>query len=198
MIQTSEASLNEVASMVGRMRELAVQSSSGTLEEGERAYASAEFLKLVDEVKRMSQEGEFNGQSVVQGKSFEVQVGTEDSADHRISITTADVKTLWTGLSVVSIADASDARTGIDRIDTTLDRLNSQRSKLGALHNRLDNAISNAQAKNENLRAASSRIKDADMASETAKMTALQVKQQAGVAALSQANQLPSAVVELI
>lgn len=125
-------------------------------------------------------------------------MGTEDSADHRISITTADVKTLWTGLSVVSIADASDARTGIDRIDTTLDRLNSQRSKLGALHNRLDNAISNAQAKNENLRAASSRIKDADMASETAKMTALQVKQQAGVAALSQANQLPSAVVELI
>lgn len=198
MIQTSEAALNEVANMVDRMRELAVQSSSGILEDGERAYASAEFVKLVDEVKRMSQNGKFNGQSVVQGKSYEVQVGTQDSPAHRISITTADVKTLWTGLSVVSIADASDARTGIGRIDTTLDRLNTQRSKLGALHNRLDNAISNAQSYHETLRAASSRIQDADMANETAKMTALQVRQQAGIAALSQAKQLPATVVELI
>ena len=198
MIQTSEATLNEVANMVDRMRELAVQSSSGTLEEGERAYASAEFLQLVDEVKRMSQNGKFNGQSVVQGKSFDVQVGTEDSEDHRINITTADVKTLYTGLSVVSIADASDARTGIGRIDTTLDRLNKQRSLLGAQHNRLDNAISNAQDRHETLRAASSRIQDADMANESAKMTALQVRQQAGIAALSQANGLPSTVVGLI
>ena len=199
MIQVSEAALNETANIVERLRELAVQSSSGTLEDGERAYASAEFLTLVHEVKRISQNGKFNDQTVVTGETYAVQVGTGgDSVADTIKITTADIKTLYTGLSVISIADASDARTGLGRIDTTLDLLNKERSRMGALHNRLDNAISNAQGRHDTLRAASSRIQDADYASETAKMTSLQVKQQAGMAALSQANRLPSTVIDLI
>jgi flagellin len=198
MLQVSEAALNETANIVERLRELAVQSSSGTLEDDERAYASAEFLKFVDEIKRISLNGKFNDQTVVTGKTYGVQVGTEDSDNDTIKITVADIKTLYNGLSVVSIADASGARTGLGRIDTVLDLLNKERSRMGALHNRLDNAISNAQGRHETLRAASSRIQDADYASETAKMTALQVKQQAGMAALSQANQLSSTVLDLI
>ena len=136
---------------------------------------------------------------MVTGKTYSVQVGTEaDSVDNAIKITTADVKTLYTGLSVVSIAEASDARTALVRIDVVGDLLNKERTRMGALHNRLDNAISNAQGKHEAYRAASSQIQDVDMASETARMTALQIKQKAGVAVLSQANQLPSSVIELI
>jgi flagellin len=199
MIQVSEAALDETANIIERLRELAVQSSSGTLEDGERAYVSAEFNKFVNEIKRISQNGKFNDQTVVTGETYGVHVGTGgDSIDDTIRITTADIKTLYTGLSVVSIADASDARTGLGRIDIVLDLLNKERSRMGALHNRLDNAISHAHASHENLRAASSRIEDADFASETAKMTALKVKQQAGMAALSQANQLPATVIDLI
>lgn len=198
MIQTSEAALNETANIVVRMRELAVQSASETLEDGERQHINTEFVQLLDEVKRLTLNGDFNDQNVVSGQSYDVQVGTDNTRNDRITITTGNVKTLHTGLSAIDLASAPNAQTGISRLDTVMDRLNDQRAGLGAIHNRLDNAISNAQSQHASIQSAASRIRDADMASETTRLTAQQIKQQAGTAALSQANQLPSSVVQLI
>ena len=198
MLQTSEAALNEVVNLLDRARELAVQSSSETLEDEERQYINTEFSAIKEEVKRISLNGKFNDQTVVTGSTYEVQVGTEDSKYDRISLQMGNVKNAFTGLDPVSLADTANAQSGITRIDSVLVRINTDRARLGALYNRLDNAIANAESKHESLSAAASSIQDADMAFETSQMTALQVKQQAGAAAMSQANQLPSSVIQLI
>jgi flagellin len=198
MIQTSEAALTEVISLVDRARELAVQSASETLEDDERGYIGEEMDQIIAEVKRIYLTSEFNDQSVAGGETYEVQVGTDESTDNRISLKMGDVKTAHTGLSPVDLTGSALSRIGIIRIDIVLDQLNTDRSRMGALHNRLDRAISNNQSKNESLMSAASRISDADMAFETSRMTANQVKMQAGVAVLSQAKQLSSSVLQLI
>ena len=202
VIQTAESATKEVLNILDRMRELAVQSSSDTLEDGERAYIDAEFHQLSDEVERIAESSEFNDLKLSNGDNaeLEVQVGVDASSNSRVSITLGNLKT--SNLSVqttdIDLTQASTSQTAITEIDEAIDSVNSIRASYGAVQNRLDSSIRNMTTYVESLSAAASQIVDADYAHETAEMTRLQVMQQAGVAALSQARGINQSVVSLL
>jgi len=184
------------------MRELAVQSSSETLEDGERAYIDSEFHQLSDEVERIAQSSEFNDIQLSDGTNteLEVQVGVDATSNSRVAITLGNLTT--TNLSVettdIDLTSAGGAQTAITTIDAAIDSVNSIRADYGAVQNRLESAINNMGTYVEALSSAASQIEDADYAHETAEMTRLQVMQQAGVAALSQAKGINQSVLSLL
>ena len=202
IIQTAEAATNEVTDMLQRMRELAVQSSSETLDDDERAYIQDEYLELADEITRISSVTQFNGVSLTDNSNtaIEVQVGIQDNADSRISISLIDLRatTLGVDSGALDLSTSSDAQAAITALDTALDSVNAGRSTLGAVQNRLDSALNNSQVFTEANSAAQSRIEDTDFASETSNLTKLQIMQQAGVAALAQAKNVNQSVVSLL
>jgi len=202
VIQTGEAASKEVISILDRMRELAVQSSSETLEDGERAYIDAEFHQLSDEVERISQSNEFKDIKLSNGDNatLEVQVGVDASSNSRVAITLGDVSTdnLSVETTDIDLTSASGSQTAITTIDAAIDSVNSIRASYGAVQNRLESSINNMGAYVESLSAAASQIQDADYAHETAEMTRLQVMQQAGVAALGQARGMNQSVLSLL
>ena len=205
VIQTAEAASKEVISILDRMRELAVQSSSETLEDGERAYIDSEFEQLSEEVERIAQSTEFNGISLSAGGStsqLSVQVGVDASSNSRVTIELGDLTAsnlgVDTGTSGVDLSKASKAQSAITTIDSAIDSVNSIRASYGATQNRLESSINNMSSYVESLSAAASQIEDADYAHETAEMTRLQVMQQAGVAALGQARGMNQSVLSLL
>ena len=202
VIQTAEAASKEVLHILDRMRELAVQSSSETLDDGERSYIDDEFEQLSSEVERIAQATEFNDLALADGttSSLTVQVGVTSGTESEVSITLGDltVSTLGVGTGDVDLTAATAAQTAIDTIDTAIDSVNSIRADYGSVQNRLDSSIGNMTAYVESLTAAASQIMDADYAHETSEMTRLQVMQQAGVAALAQAKGINQSVVSLL
>jgi len=202
VIQTAEAASKEVINILDRMRELAVQSSSETLEDDERAYIDAEFHQLSDEVERIAQSTEFNDIQLGDGTnaSLDVQVGVDASSNSRVAISLGNLTT--SNLSVetgdIDLTKASAAQSAITDIDTAIDSVNSIRASYGAVQNRLESSINNMSAYVESLSSAASQIQDADYAHETAEMTRLQVMQQAGVAALGQARGMNQSVLSLL
>jgi flagellin len=198
IIHTVEAALNEALDISDRLRELSVQSATEVLHEDEREHISTEFASLRNEFERIAETLEFNDQDLGGGQTIEVQVGVEASSNSRIELQLSDLRSHHTGLAILDVSTTIGSQAAITRVDQLISRLNGDRARMGALHNRLDSAISNAESSHLSLSAAASRIQDSDMAHESAQMTALQVKQQAGTAAMSQANQLPSSVVNLI
>jgi len=202
VIQTAEAATKEVGSILDRMRELAVQSSSETLHDDERAYLDTEIEALSDEVERIANSNSFNDIALSDGTTtaLDVQVGLDASSNSRVSITLGSLKA--TNLSVetadVEIGKASSAQTAITTIDAAIDSVNSIRATYGAVHNRIDSSINSMSSYVEALTSAASQINDADYAHETAEMTRLQVMQQAGVAALGQARSMNTSVIGLL
>jgi flagellin len=182
--------------------ELAVQSSSETLDDDERAYIQDEYIELADEIARISSVTQFNGVSLTDNSStsIEVQVGIQDSADSRISISLIDLRatTLGVDAGALDLSTSSDAQAAITALDTALDSVNEGRASLGAVQNRLDSALNNSQVFTEANSAARSRIEDTDFAAETSNLTKLQIMQQAGVAALAQAKNVNQSVVSLL
>lgn len=198
ILHTAEATVTEALSIADRLRELSVQSSSEVLQDTERSHVANEFSALRDEFERMAATLEFNDIKLGTGGTIDVQVGVDTASTSRIELEMSNLKGHHIGLVALDVGTASGGQAAITRVDQVIGRLNQDRARLGALHNRLDNAIANAESSHISLSAAASRIQDADMAGETAQMTSLQVKQQAGVAAMSQANQLPSSVINMI
>ena len=203
VIQTAEAATKEVLSILDRLRELAVQSSSETLASTERAYIKTEGDELEEEIERIAQSTQFNGLSLSNGAStasLEVQVGIDATANSRITIELQNLTLGSTGLSIsaIDLNTATGARTAITTLDSAIDTVNDARATYGATQNRLDSAISNMSNYVEALSAAASRIEDADYAHETAEMTRMQVMQQAGVAALGQAKGISQSVISLL
>jgi flagellin len=202
VIQTAEAASKEVISILDRMRELAVQSSSETLEDDERAYIDSEFHQLSDEVERIAQSTEFNDIALAEGtnSALDVQVGVDASSNSRVSISLGNLtaSNLSVETSDIDLTAASTAQTAITAIDTAIDSVNSIRASYGAVQNRLESSINNMSAYVESLSSAASQIQDADYAHETAEMTRLQVMQQAGVAALGQARGMNQSVLALL
>jgi flagellin len=186
------------------MRELAVQSSSETLENGERSYIDSEFSDLADEVERIAQATEFNDIKLANGDNatLTVQVGVTSGTESQVAITLGDLSatqlSVDTGSTGVDLSTATAAQSAIDTIDNAIDTVNSIRADYGSVQNRLDSAMANMTSYVESLTAASSQIMDADYAHETAEMTRLQVMQQAGVAALSQAKSINQSVISLL
>ena len=210
VIQTAEGATDEVADILKRMRELAVQSSSETLHNDERNYIQDEFVQLSDEVDRISQVTEFNGIALANGKAgltgsnkMNVQVGIHNSADDRIAISLGDLRASTLGVAdsgsgTISLDNVASAQAAITQLDKALDTVNSYRSDYGSVQNRLESALNNLEVYTENVAASESRIRDADFAHETAEMSKFQVMQQAGVAILGQANGLSQGALRLI
>jgi Flagellin and related hook-associated proteins len=185
------------------MRELAVQSSSETLDDGERSFIDDEFQELAGEVSRIANVTEFNGVSLAAGGTttqLDVQVGIQNDATSRITIDLGDLRATTLGVAAadISLATVTSAQAAIDAIDTALDSVNSYRSDFGAVQNRLDSALNNSQVYTEALASAASSVMDADFATETSELTKLQIMQQAGVASLAQAKNINQSVISLL
>lgn len=203
VIQVAEGALNEVQSIVQRLRELAVQAASDTLDTGERAYINTEKNQLVSEIDRLANSTDFNGINLLTTTSntnIEVQVGTGNTANDRVTITldSALASDLGIDTGTLDFSSAAAARSGIALLDTALSSISEDRAVLGATQNRLQSSYNALASAVENLSSAESQIRDADIAAETADMSRNQVLQQAGVSVLAQANQAPQAMLKLI
>ncbi|MDA7494699.1 flagellin [bacterium] len=200
LVQTAEGALNEVSSILTRLRELAIQSSNGSVSNADKATLDEEFQSLVDEVDRIGRSTEFNGVKLLDGSSssisFQVGFGTQAGID------TLDVNlsaALSTSLSLDSLDISSGSTTtALTNIDTAINSVSSMRGSLGAVQNRLGNAINNNAIQTENLSAAESRIRDVDIAYETAQLTRNNILQQASISVLSQANAQPQSALQLL
>jgi flagellin len=202
VIQTAEGATNEVADILKRMRELAIQSSSETLANSERAYIQDEYDQLSQEVDRISAVTNFNGVNLADGSksTLDVQVGIFNTTSDRIAVQLGDLRA--TSLAVdkanISLDNAASAQAALTSLDTAIDSINKMRSDFGSVQNRLESSLNNLHVYTENLAGAESRIRDADFAFETAQMTKYQTMQQAGIAILGQANQLSQGALRLI
>jgi len=202
VIQTAEGAMDSIGDILARMRELAVQSSSETLEDSERAYVQDEFEQLSAEVDRIAASTQFNGLALTDGTltSLDVQVGVMNTADDRIAITLSDLSASSLGVDTggVDLSSAGAAQTAIDTIDAAIDSVSAFRSDLGAVQNRLDSALGNMETYVENLESAESQIRDADFAYETAELAKNQILQQAGVSVLAQAKTMNQGALSLL
>lgn len=202
-VQIAEGGMMEVSNMIVRLRELSVQAASDTIGVREREFLNREAQELKLEIERIAQATEYNGTQLLNGKGglLEVQVGIKnDKFLDRIGYDASktDVSLARLGLDGVDIADKANAQEGLSKLDESILILNSNRATLGALQNRLNSTINNTEVAIENYSAAKSRIKDADMAAETAEMARVSVMLQAGMSVLSQANQSQAMALKLL
>jgi flagellin len=197
LVQTAEGSLNEVHAMLQRVRELAVQFNNGTLSAADKASITAEVAQLQSDIERIGRDTEFNGIKLLSNTSATLtfQVGAKDAQN--ISVTTATLTSLLTTGSAAG-ALTLGADTDLAEIDAAIDALSKERGKFGAVQNRLEYAANDLSTYQENLMSAESRIRDVDMAAEMAKLTKVQILQQAGTSMLAQANQAPQSVLSLL
>jgi flagellin len=210
MSQVAEGSMNEQQGIVSRMRELSVQAANSTLGATERGYIQTEFKQLSDEITRIGTVTEFNGQKLLNGSAaagLSLQIGIQNSANDRIamSITKLTASTLGgpalsTALHIASasLSTVTNARLAMGVFDKAIQQLSLARAKVGAVQNRMTVTVSNLAVAQENLTAANSRIRDVDVASESANLTKSQILSQAGLAVLAQANQLPQSALSLL
>ena len=191
--QVAEGGLQEVGSMLQRMRELAVQSANGSNSANDRANLNAEFIALDAEVGRIATVTKFNGLAVLGADAgvFTFQVGANEND-------TLDVTTVAIAATALTIDTDVAASASITAIDTAIDVITTDRASYGAAQSRFTSAINNLQIGAENQAAARSRIIDADFAVETSNMTRAQILSQAGTAMISQANTLPQQVLSLL
>ena len=206
LVQTAEGSLDEVNTILLRLRELAEQAATETLGEEERTYLDAEFQELLDEIDRISNTAEFNGIMLLDGSAgtLNVQVGIGSDASTSavpIDLTltlSADDLDLTPATVSIGGTNGTAARDAIDLITAATGTVSSVRAGFGAAQNRLETSIRNIGMTAENLSAANSRIRDVDVALETSNMTSLQILQQAGVSILSQANMTSQLALNLL
>jgi flagellin len=207
LIQTAEGALNESSNILIRMRELAEQASTGTVGSTERGYIQDEFSKLSSEIDRIANATDFNGTKLLDGSlsaaanALSFQIGVRNvAANDRISITvgTATASALGLSSTIAAVSTQALAQSALSIIDTAIQSVSSLRGALGAVQNRLQSTINNLQVAVENTSAAESRIRDVDVASETAALTRAQILTQAGTAILAQANQSPQSALSLL
>jgi len=202
VIQTAEGALNEMSGIVTRMRELAVQASNeGTMDTTERGYLDQEFQLLESELNRIVDVTEYNGQKLINGgisTGVAFQVGMRNTSGDRISVTVLDSGSTNLGLDDDTLTTSSTSQAAITALDTALQTINTTRGTLGATQNRLEMTISNLGVMHENNEAGNSRIKDVDVAEETAAFTRSQILSSAGISVLAQANSLPQSALSLI
>jgi len=202
MVETAEGGLSEIHGVLGRMRELAMQSANGDLNTNDRTNLDTEYQQLLEEADRVIKTTEFNGHALLDGTStsFDFQVGINTSANDVITVDFGGVATGAGDLDVgaTKVTTVTDAKTAIDKLDTAITSVSKKRATFGAKMNRLRTAVSNANSMRTNLSSAFSRVTDTDVASETAAMARSQVLQQAGASMLAQANQAPQMALSLL
>ena len=208
MISTAEGALNEVSIMLQRMRELAVQSSNGTMTGDDRTYMDKEYQQLDEEIDRIEKNTQWNSTNVLDGTvgssgtvTFQVSANFTAGSGSTASndVIKVDFGNLGTDTaSLGDVSNISNANTAIGALDTAIKAVNEQRATFGAASNRLEHAVDNMTNIRVNAEASRSRIEDTDYAEATAELAKAQIIQQAATAMLAQANQLPQNVLSLL
>jgi flagellin len=212
LVQTGEGALNEVHSMLQRIRDLKVQYANGTLEAGDKLAISSEVQQLGKEIKDITSKTEFNGIKLLDAGTVTFQVGAESGDTITLTKTemSAAIGTSGTGglSEIIAIGDAgsvsgadalfASATMTLDTVDEAIKNVSNARSAFGAVQNRLEHRLNNLATYQENLVASESRIRDVDMAQEMVNFTKLGILQQAGTSMLAQANQAPQGVLSLL
>ena len=203
LVQTAEGALTEVHDMLNRMVELATKAANGTYTDEQRGNYQDEIKQLQDEIDRISQTTEFNGQKLLSGgtmatNGLTMQVGTTNVATNQLTVTIANMGAASLGISAVKVNAVTSAQAAIAAINKAITTVSKTRSGLGAMQNRLEHTINNLDTTAENLSAANSRIRDTDMAKEMMKYTQMNVLVQSAQAMLAQANQQPQSVLQLL
>lgn len=202
LIQTAEGAMNEIHSVLQRMRELVVQAKNDTYLSEDRAKIQAEMQQLESEITRIATQTQFNKMNLLNGsyKSKQIQVGANDNQTISISITTMTAKKLGVNKihSAVRKAKGSSIGDQLAKIDAAITTVSEKRSDLGAISNRLDHTIANADNMAENLQSSESKIRDVNMASEMVAYSSMSILQQAGQSMLSHANQATQGVLSLL
>ncbi len=198
LIQTAEGAMNEIHSILQRMRELAVQSANDTNIDADRtAQIAEEFTALGDEIDRIAGATEFNTQKLVDGTFAAKKIHVGANAAQAIGVTIAAMDKAGLGIGATAVGTQATADAAVTTLDTAIGTVSTERSKLGALQNRLEHTINNLATSSENLTAAESRIRDVDMAKEMSDFTKNQILSQAGTAMLAQANQRTQGIMSL-
>jgi flagellin len=201
LTQTGEGALNEVSNILIRMRELAIQASNGTVSSQDRDTLNQEFSDLIDEIDRIAQSTTFNGVRLLDGTgstlTFQVGTGTATGID-TIQLSTSDTLSSTLGLSSLDIGSTGVPSTAVDLVDSAINSVSRVRGQFGAVQNRLTATIANLQIQVENSSAAESRIRDVDVAIETASLTRNSILQQSAISILGQANTQPQAALQLL
>lgn len=202
-IQVAEGGMSEISNIVVRLRELSVQSASDTIGQKERVYLDREAQQLKSEIERIAQSTEFNGTKLLNGNGgkLDFQVGTKnnefnDRISYEPAITNVTLDSL--GLASINLAEKGSAQTGLESLDGAIGVVNSNRAHLGALQSRLNSTIANTEVAVENLSAARSRMKDADLSMVSADLARDSVRTSASTAVLAQANQTPGMALKLL
>jgi flagellin len=211
LINITEGALNEQGSMLIRLRELASQAATGTTGSTERATIQLEFNSLRNEIDRITNTTEFNGQKLIDGSLASsiastsqvfIQIGIDSNANSRINlneqINLTAVTSSALSIDSLSVKTASDSLTALDGVNSAIDSVTAIRGQVGAVQNRLMRSISNLSISIENLSAAESQIRDADIAEEVALLTRNQIMVQASTAMVGQANLIPQSVLQLL
>ena len=213
MIQTAESGLGEIQNIVNRVRELAVQAGNGTLVTADRVAIAKEVNQLRTEIDAIAGRTQFNGIALLGDNAGTVtlQIGANNTADDRLefelsAFTTGDVLLSFGDVVTSFTADSAMgfgswqviSQTLLDASDSAITLLNNKRADLGSLQNRLEHTIAVQQVASDNLSAANSRIRDVDVAAESARMSKANILMQAGVSVLSQANQQPQMALKLL
>jgi len=196
--QTAEGAMQEVSNILSRMRELAIQSANGTLSTVDRATINTEASALISELDRIATSTEFNGNNLLDGSSATASIQVGIQATEVIEIALQDVRTSTLGVSGIDLSTTTGANAALGLLDTAVDTVNTSRGAFGAAHNRMQSAIASIAVARENLSAAESRIRDVDVASETADLARNSIMQQAAVSILQQANVQPQTALALL
>ena len=198
LAQTAEGAMGEISNNLSRMRELAVQAANGTLTTTDRATIDTEFQALITEIDRVASDTTFNGVALLDGStsSIDIQVGI-DSGD-TISVSLASSTTSSLGIGSLSVTSTTNASSALATIDTAINSVSTNRGALGSAQNRFNSVVASISNVRENLSAAESRIRDVDVASETADLTRNSILQQAATSVLAQANVQPQLALSLL
>lgn len=200
-IQVSEGGLNEINNILIRLRELGIQGASDNIGDQERGYLNEEAKQLIAESDRIAKTTRFGDKILLDGSGgdMEFHVGAFAGEENVIKYSLSTDATIGElGMDSVDVSDKSSARDALGVVDEALQKLGSMRANFGSIQSRLNATVSNLDIQYENLSAANSRIRDADVARETAELASSQVLQQAAVSVLAQANQFPGVALKLI
>ena len=213
LLQTAESGLSDISDILGRMRELSVQAATDTLNDHDRDSIDLEFQALKDEITRIASATEYDDNPLLDGsyKSKSLQIGSDNDTNHQLSISIGDATDAGLGLEVADDADTDadesysanvdkvgDARTALTKLDHAIDVVNEERSKIGALQNRLSFTISNLSNHTQAIEAGRSAIADVDFAAEATELAKNQILAQSGTAMLAQASAVSQNVLGLL
>ena len=202
LVQTAEGSLNEVQTILQRVRDLAVQAGNDSNNEKSREAIQTEVTALSAELTRIGSSANFNGTNLLDGTAtaltFQIGAGSTEFDQIKVDLTDADIKTLGTTVGGYTFDNAANALETIGKLDLDIAAVSTNRAELGAVQNRFESVIRNIAVSKENLTAAGSRIRDTDMAEEMVSYTRSSILSQAGTAMLAQANQSNQGVLTLL